>query len=598
MTDLGTNNLEKQEILVVDDTPASLQLLTGILTENGYLVRPASSGRLALRSVAARIPDLILLDIKMLDMDGYEVCRQLKNDSRSSQIPVIFLSALGETTEKIKGFNVGGVDYITKPFEPEEVLARVRTHMQLRELTEKLEQKVLERTIDLEESNRHLKQEIIERKKAEEDLLFKNIILSTQQEVSLDGILVVDEESRIISYNQRFLDIWDVPPEIMEDENDEYLLQFVMNKLINPEEFLKRVKKLYTSRNEKSREEIAFKNGRIFDRYSSPMFGSDGRYFGRVWFFRDITESKQAAEALRKSELELRHLNEELEMRVKSRTLELENANIELTKIVVELKQTQAQLVESEKMAALGSLVAGVAHEINTPVGIGVTAASHLNDKVKAYQKMYENESLKRKDFEEMLLITSQSSSLVLSNLNRAIELISSFKQVAVDQSSGEQRNFNVEKYIHEILLSLHYKLKKKKHQIKVNCPLDLMLNSYPSAFYQIFTNLILNSITHGFDENENGTISIEIELKDDRAYIVFSDDGKGIAEENLKRIFEPFYTTRRNIGGSGLGLHIVYNLVTQTLKGRIKCESIPDGGTSFFIDFPVSEEEEHAISN
>ncbi len=591
MTDYATNSLERQEILVVDDTPASLQLLTGILTENGYLVRPASSGKLALRSVAARIPDLILLDIKMLDMDGYEVCRHLKNDRHSNKIPVIFLSALGETTEKIKGFNVGGVDYITKPFEPEEVLARVRTHLQLRELTEKLEQKVLERTMDLEKSNRHLKQEITERKRAEEALLFKNIILSTQHEVSLDGILVVDEESRIISYNQRFLEIWDIPPEIMKYENDRFLLQYVMDRLVNPDEFLKRVQYLYSKRNEKSREEVTFKDGRIIDRYSSPMFGGDERYFGRVWYFRDITESKQAAEALKKSELELRHLNEELELRVKSRTLELENANMELTRIVVELKQTQAQLVESEKMAALGSLVAGVAHEINTPVGIGVTAASHLYDKVKQYQKMYENESLKRTDFEELLFITSQSSSLVLSNLNRAIELISSFKQVAVDQSSGEQRKFDVEKYIREILLSLHYKLKKKKHQITVSCPENIVINSYPSAFYQIFTNLILNSVTHGFGEREKGEISIDITLKDSRLNIVFRDNGKGIEPENLKHIYEPFYTTRRNIGGSGLGLHIVYNLVTQTLKGRIKCKSKLESGTRFFIDFPVDDE-------
>ncbi len=129
---------DQQEILVVDDTPASLQLLTGILTGHGYRVRPASAGHLALRSVAAEAPGLILLDVKMPDMDGYEVCRRLKADEHSRKIPVIFISALGETTEKVEGFKAGGVDYITKPFNPEEVLARVGTHLRLWELTERL----------------------------------------------------------------------------------------------------------------------------------------------------------------------------------------------------------------------------------------------------------------------------------------------------------------------------------------------------------------------------------------------------------------------------------------------------------------------------
>ncbi len=179
MPDHASQKRDQQEILVVDDTPASLQLLTGILTGHGYRVRPSSDGRFALQSVASELPDLILLDVKMPDMDGYEVCRRLKADERSRKIPVIFISALGETTEKVEGFNAGGVDYITKPFEPEEVLARVGVHLRLWELTERLEENISRRAADLTTANQQLRQEIIQRKRAEDEIRTQSKFLQT-----------------------------------------------------------------------------------------------------------------------------------------------------------------------------------------------------------------------------------------------------------------------------------------------------------------------------------------------------------------------------------------------------------------------------------
>ena len=164
-----TFHTKQGEILVVDDTPSSLQLLTGILTDQGYRVRPASGGRVALRSAEVKVPDLILLDVNMPGIDGYEVCRRLKTNERTRDIPVIFISAYEETVRKIEGFNAGGIDYITKPFEAEEVLARIRTQLRLRELTEHLEQKVSERTEELTRANRELRREIIDRQRAEEE---------------------------------------------------------------------------------------------------------------------------------------------------------------------------------------------------------------------------------------------------------------------------------------------------------------------------------------------------------------------------------------------------------------------------------------------
>lgn len=402
MNDSQTSN-PKANILVVDDTVANLRLLVGILTERGYKVRPASNGSLALSSARTESPDLILLDILMPNMDGYEVCKQLKSDELTHEIPVIFISAINEVVDKVKAFTVGGVDYITKPFQVEEVLARVETHLALRNLQRNLQEK-----------------------------------------------------------------------------------------------------------------------------------------------------------------------NEELAI-----TLE-------------QLKTTQSQLLESEKMAALGNLVAGVAHEINTPLGISLTAASVLNEDTTDFFNSYKNGKMKRTELETFLDTAVESSSMILANLKRAADLIQSFKQVAVDQSSEAKRCFKVKEYLEEIMLSLNAKLKRTNHTVKIEGDETLTLDTYPGALSQIVTNLVMNSLIHAYDEDASGQIILE--FKRQGAWVIFqyADDGKGIAPENLSKIFEPFFTTNRSQGGTGLGLHIVYNLVNQQLKGTIQCESQLGVGTKFMIKLPT----------
>ncbi|MDW8201179.1 MAG: AAA family ATPase [Cyanobacteriota bacterium SKYGB_h_bin112] len=278
----------------------------------------------------------------------------------------------------------------------------------------------------------------------------------------------------------------------------------------------------------------------------------------------------------------LHQFNQNLENLVKERTQELS-----LT--LSNLQAAQSQLVEAEKMAALGGLVAGVAHEINTPIGIGVTAASLLADRTAKFVETYRSGKMKRSDLEAFLDLASQSSAMILANLNRAADLIHSFKQVAVDQSSEERRQFNLRTYLDEILLSLRPKLKPTKHQVTIACPDDLMLDSYPGAFSQIITNLVINSLVHAYGPGEQGNIAISVQTSHEQLTLSYSDDGCGISPDHLHKIFDPFFTTRRGQGGSGLGLHIVYNLVTQKLGGTIHCQSQLGEGTTFVITVPLS---------
>ncbi len=265
-------------------------------------------------------------------------------------------------------------------------------------------------------------------------------------------------------------------------------------------------------------------------------------------------------------------------------------ANLELREALLRLQETQAQLVQSERLASLGGLVAGVAHEINTPVGVGVTAASTLEDRTREIEHMYQQQLLRRSDLERFVTVARESSQIILRNLQRAADLIHSFKQVAVDQSSGERRRFHVKGYIEEVLLSLAPKTKKSGHSVQVECPDDLELDSYPGAFAQILTNFVSNSLLHGYpDPALRGTIRIQVHRDGDHVVLRYSDDGAGIAEEHLKRIYDPFFTTKRGAGGSGLGLHIVYNLVHQLLGGTIDARSAPGRGTEFTVRFPAA---------
>jgi signal transduction histidine kinase len=232
--------------------------------------------------------------------------------------------------------------------------------------------------------------------------------------------------------------------------------------------------------------------------------------------------------------------------------------------------------------------VAGIAHEINTPIGIGVTAASLLLEKTTAFSQQFENGTMKRSELGNFLDLAQQSAQMTFTNLNRAAELIQSFKRVAVDQSSESRRVFNLAAYLDEVLLQLSPKLQATSHRVEVKGDRALTLNSYPGAFSQIVTNLVLNSLLHAYEPGDSGHIFLSFAQTQNALCFEYADDGCGIPPEHLSKIFEPFFTTKRGQGGSGLGLHIVYNLVTQKLGGTIQCQSQLGRGTKFAIELPL----------
>lgn len=281
---------------------------------------------------------------------------------------------------------------------------------------------------------------------------------------------------------------------------------------------------------------------------------------------------------------------------IREKILQLSAANRELTKHqdnlediisekTKELKKAQKQLIESEKMSSLGGLVAGVAHEINTPVGIGVTIASHIELQTKEILENFNEGAITKTALEDYLKSINNQSSILLSNMNRSAELINSFKQIAVDQTNHEKRVFNLEEYLDEISISLKHEYTCRDIKLVVKCPSYIEIDSYPGAISQIVSQLVLNSINHGLKESENGEISISVAQKGEFIQLTVRDNGIGIPEDKIDKIFDPFFTTNRQ-EGIGLGLNIVYNQVTHVLKGEVSCQS-SSNETIFNIIFP-----------
>ncbi|WP_444848725.1 sensor histidine kinase [Duganella caerulea] len=385
-------------ILIVDDSLSYLSALLDRLERHGFMIVLAQTAAEGLMRAEFAEPDLILLDVVMPGIDGFEACRRLKACKATKDIPVIFMTGLTDPKQKVTGFDAGGVDYITKPFQIEEVLARINTHLALR------------------------------------------------------------------------------------------------------------------------------------------------------------------------------------------------RANRELQDMIITLDKAREDLVRNQRLAGLGAMVAGIAHELNTPIGNSLMASTTFEMQTDEITRHLTAEGgITRKEFEHYIKNAQLSVDILGRNLHRAAEIVTNFKQVAVDQTSSQRRSFLLAEVVAGNVLTLQPTIKRTPYVIQQRIPPDLMMESYPGPIGQVITNLINNAILHGYEGRNEGLIDISASLSGQGLVTLSVEDhGAGIQNEYLPRIFDPFFTTKLGVGGSGLGLNIVHNIVTEILGGAIAVVSEPGGGTRFTLTLPM----------
>lgn len=334
--------------------------------------------------------------------------------------------------------------------------------------------------------------------------------------------------------------------------------------------------------------------GKVPMRVRGDVIQVSGRSLATTWM-HDLTEIRTRetalAEARKSADQAVQDLTitwfEDITVR-KETEAQLRVAKEVSERTLQDLREAQEHLIEAEKMASLGGLVAGVAHEINTPVGTALTASSYLADRTAEITSLFQAGALKRGDLAGYMETAAETTALLLMNLKRAARLVESFKQVATDSTNEEARRFDVGAYIEEVLISLGPRIRQSAHRVTLRCAAGIEIESYPGPLAQVLTNLITNSITHAYEPGQTGVLTITTELDPDGMLkISYKDDGRGIAPEHQEKVFDPFFTTKRGAGGTGLGLHVVFQIVTKTLGGRIKLVSEPGAGCKFVIRIP-----------
>ena len=551
----------KGNILIVDDLPENLQLLSDALLNLGYTVRSVTSGRMALKTVQVKRPDVILLDVKMPEMDGYQLCRLLKHNENFNSIPVIFISALDDVFDKVTAFKSGGIDYITKPFQIEEVVAR------------------LENQLTIQRQQWLLEQEVSQRRETEEVLYQSRALLASVLNSSLDGVAAMEAvRDRTTGDIQDFRCLVANPviARALGNRREDTIGKLVLKKLLShldPELFDRFVNVVETG--ETLQQNFYYKSQQSsWFHFVAVKLGD-----GFAITIRDITARKKA-------EFQLQQQAESLELTLR------------------ELKRTQAQLIQSEKMSSIGNLVAGVAHEINNPVNFihaNLRPANEyfqdLLNLVKLYQEHFPNPPTKvtaqidaiNLDFLKEDLLKLLNSMRV--GTDRIREIVLSLRNFSRHDES-ECKRVNIHQGIDSTLMILQHRLKQTRENSEILVIKDYdqlpPIECYSGQLNQVFMQLLNNAIDSVSAQcmGEQGEIKIKTQLiSNNRISIKISDNGLGIPQEIQSKLFDPFFTTKPVGKGTGLGLFISHQIVVNKHGGNLYCNSQIGQGAEFVVE-------------
>lgn len=518
-------------ILIVEDSEDDALLAVRLLEKGDYRIEyevVQTAERLE-ESLKEKHWDAVLSDYQMPRFNGFEALKIYKRSALD--IPFIIISGTIGEEIAVECMKAGADDYLMKGH-----LTRLLPAVErgLREAKNRAERKRLE----------------IEQKQSESELRFRNIILSTQQEVSIDGILVVDDAGRLLSFNRNFINMWNIPPEVIDTKSDDLALQSILSNLGEPEAYLRRVKFIYGRKQDTSRDEIALNDGRTIDRYSAPMIDPEGKYHGRVWFFRDITDRKRAEEEIKRTD---------------AKRFELER-----------------ELIQSQKLESLGTLASGIAHDFNNILAIILGYASLGEQGALTHQPEL------IKCFETISLASRRGALLVSQLLTFARKTETVFRPTDINALIAELTTLFGETFPKTIDIST---------DLQKNIP-EIVADA--TQLHQVFMNLCVNARDAMPD---GGTIKIETMVRDHAAVkskfpkaaarryltISISDTGGGMDETTKRKIFDPFFTTKDPGKGTGLGLALVHSII-ENHHGMIDVESELGKGTAFHLFLPIED--------
>ena len=546
---------DRGNILIVDDTPANVRILSDALMQCGYEICSAMSGERALEIVQDFVPDLILLDVMMPEMDGYAVCKRLKATLETQDIPIMFLSAIDNAHDRVKAFQVGGIDYITKPFHLKEVLARVSQQIDRRTLQKRLEQQ-----------NFRLHAEIQNYKQLEDR--YRNIF-----DNAIDGMFQSTPDGQFITANHALAKMYGYASieELCTSVNDTGIQLYVTPD--RHKEFMNQV--LIRGEASDAEAQVYCKNGTtlwvsetvraVKDLQNSVMF-----YEGTV---KNITDRKRSDEILR------------------MRSQELEET-------LMQLRHSQAKLLQQEKMSSLGQLVAGMAHEINNPVsfisGNLVYAEQYFEDLIRAF---HEAGITPGEDLEFVLQdlpVLLHSIRIGADRIHLIVQALKNFARL----NETEEKTVDIHEGIESTLLLLSHRLEATSNRPKIKVVKDLgtvpKVHCFPGLLNQALMNLMGNAIDALDDSMTNTSFKqpkLELRTKlidPNRIMIWISDNGSGMPPEIQQRIFDPFFTTKEVGEGTGMGLAISYQVIVEKHGGQLECISVLGKGTEFVIMLPI----------